>query len=112
MGDGLLSVVVGDEEIEGPSRTKLLKGKRWPKDRHGDEIDVDDFLMFVDWNYYPSAAVGKVTKIDRGGKVFVETIKIHPKDRVHEVKVKECTSTTKLSKNVINALTMDKLARL
>lgn len=93
-------------------RITLLKGKRWPKDRFGDEIDVGDYLMFVLWSGYPTAAFGKVSKIDRGGNVFVERIKIHPKDHADEVKVKECQYTTKLSQVMISAMTLDKLARV
>jgi hypothetical protein len=92
-------------------RIKLLGNKRWPKDRYGDEIDIGDYLMFVHWNGYPSAALGHVVRIDRGGKVHVETLTIHAKDSGHEVKIKEPSHTTKLSKNVVNALTLDKLAR-
>lgn len=98
------------EEV-APERTKLLKGKKWPKDRYGDEIDVGDFLMFVHWGGYPIARVGKVTKIDRGGNVFVETVKTHTNDSIAAVKVKECKTTSKLSKNVMSALLLDKLAR-
>lgn len=101
-----------DTDSPKSERITLLKGKRWPKDRYGEEIDVGDYLMFVHWWGYPTAAIGRVTNIDRGGKVHVETIRIHEKDKVAEVKVKECTSTTKLSRNMINALSLDKLARL
>lgn len=98
-------------ETEGPVRTKLMRGKRWPKDRYGDEIDVGDYLMFVHWYGYPTAAIGCVIKIGKTGKVHVQTMKVHPMDKIADVEVKECTSTTKLSQNMINALTLDKLAR-
>lgn len=97
---------------EETTRTKLLKGVKWPRDRHGDEIDSGDFVMFVHWSGWITAKFGKVTKIDKGGNVFVEIVKIHPKDEVREVKVKECKSITKLSQNMISALTLDKLASI
>jgi hypothetical protein len=99
------------EESDKPERIQLSKGHRWPKDRHGDEIDIGDFLMFVHWAGYPTASVGKVTRIGKTGKVHVRVVKIHTKDREDDVEIKECKSTTKLSKNVISALTVDKLAR-
>lgn len=105
-------VTATDVALDGPVRTKLLKGHRWPKDRYNDEIDVGDYLMFVSWTGYPTAALGRVTKIGKTGKVHVQTVKIHAKDQVSDIEVKECRSTTKLSQNMVNALTLDKLARL
>lgn len=99
------------EEVAPPERTKLLKGKRWPKDRYGDEIDVGDFLMFVNWSYYPTAAVGKVVRVGKTGKVHVEIIKLHPKDEAREVEIKECTSTSRLSKQVVSSFMLEKLSR-
>lgn len=98
-------------EAAAPERTKLLKGKRWPKDRYGDELDVEDFVVFTDYRGYPRPAFGKVCRVGKTGKVHVRTIKLHPKDTIAEIEVKECTSITKLSQNVANALMMDKLAR-
>jgi hypothetical protein len=91
-------------------RTKLLKGHRWPKDCYGDEIDVGDFLMCVIWNGYPTASVGRVTKIGRTGKVTVETVKTHPRDKVCEQEIKEIRYATKLSQNVMKAFLFDKLS--
>ena len=96
---------------EKPARTKLLKGKRWPKDRYGDEIDVGDFLMFVNWYGYPMAALGKVIRIGKTGKVHVEVVKIHPRETVREVEIKECTTTYRLDKAIVSAFMMAKLAR-
>lgn len=98
-------------EATAPERTKLLKGKRWPKDRYGDEIDVGDFLMFVNWSGYPMAALGKVVRIGKTGKVHVEVVKIHPRETVREVEIKECTTTYRLGKQVVNSFMMEKLAR-
>lgn len=92
-------------------RTKLLKGKRWPKDRYGDEIDVGDYLMFVNWSSYPTAAVGKVVKVGKTGKVHVEIVKLHPRDDVREVEIKECTTTSRLSQQVVNSFMLEKLSR-
>ena len=97
------------EEVT-PERTKLLKGHKWPKDRYGDEIDVGDFLMCVRWYSYPEAVLAKVTRIGKTGKVHVVTTKVHPKDSIHEFEIKECRFATRLSKNMINAMTLDKLA--
>lgn len=93
----------------GPERIKLLKGKRWPKDRYGDEIDVGDYLMCVIWGGYPVARMARVTNINRGGKVTVQCVKTHPKDDASEQVIKEIGFVTKLSKNIVNAMMMDKL---
>lgn len=94
-----------------PERTKLVRGKRWPKDRYGDEIDVGDYLMFVHWYGYPTAALGKVIRIGKTGKVHVEVVKIHPRETAREVEIKECTTTYRLGKSIVNAFMMEKLAR-
>ncbi len=99
------------ETSDTPERIKLARGKRWPKDQYGDEIDIGDFLLFVRWTGYPTASVGRVNRIGKTGKVHVDVVKLHVKDRDATVEIKECSTTTKLSKNVISALTLDKLAR-
>ena len=96
---------------ELPARTKLLRGNVWPFDRHRDEIDVGDYLLFVSWEGYPTASVGQVIKIGKTGKVTVRKIKLHPKDVVSDIEIKECRTTTKLSKATVGSLAMDKLAR-
>lgn len=95
-----------------PERTKLLRGKRWPKDRNGQEIDVGDFLLFVYWGGYPTASIGQVIKVGKTGKVTARIVKLGNRDDGSEQEIKECTTTTKLSQNMISALTLDKLARV
>lgn len=95
-----------------PERIKLLRGHKWPKDRYGDEIDVGDYVMFVHWGGYPMAMLGRVSRIGKTGKVTVKTMKTHPKDVVAEQEVKECRYIARLSQNMVNAMTLDKLANL
>lgn len=94
-----------------PVRHKLIGGSRWPKDRHGDEIDVGDYLMFVNWcANYPTAALGKVCRIGKTGKVHVQLVKLHPKDQVREIEIKTSTCS-RLGQAVVNSFMMEKLAR-
>lgn len=93
-------------------RTKLLKGKRWPKDRNGQELDVGDYLLFVYWGGYPTASIGQVIKVGKTGKVTARIVKTGSRDDGSEQEIKECGTTTKLSGNMINALMLDKLARV
>lgn len=98
-------------EATAPERTKLMKGSRWPKDRYGDEIDVGDYLMFVNWcANYPTAALGKVCRIGKTGKVHVQLVKLHPKDEAREIEIKTSTSS-RLSKAIVSSFMMEKLAR-
>lgn len=97
-------------EEAAPERIKLLKGHKWPKDRYGGEIDVDDYVMCVIWGGYPTARLARVTRIGKTGKVTVKAIKTHPRDDTTEQEVKECRYMTKLSQNMVNAMTLDKLA--
>lgn len=92
-------------------RTQLLKGKRWPKDRNGQELDVGDYLLFVYWGGYPTASIGQVIRVGKTGKVTARIVKTGSRDDNSEQEIKECTTTTKLSRNMINALMLDKLAK-
>jgi hypothetical protein len=93
-------------------RIKLMRGSRWPKDRHGDEIDVGDYLMFVNWSTYPMAALGKVIRIGKTGKVHVEAVKLHPRDEVREIEIKSANTSYRLSNATVSSFMMDKLSRL
>jgi hypothetical protein len=99
------------EEEVTPQRTQLLKGSRWPKDRNGQELDVGDYLLFVYWGGYPTASIGQVIRIGKTGKVTARIVKTGSRDDGSEQEIKECSMTTKLSRNMINALMLDKLAR-
>ena len=111
--DSVESTTPGSEpEVAAPERIKLLRGKRWPTDRYGDEIDVGDYVMCVIWGGYPTARLARVKHINRGGKVKVQAIKTHPRDDTTEQEVKECRYMTKLSQNMVTAMTLDKLANL
>lgn len=98
-------------ENQEPVRHKLIGGHRWPKDRHGDEIDVGDFLMFVNWcANYPNASLGRVIKIGKTGKVHVQLIKLHPREEVREIEIKHSTAT-RLGPAVMNGFMLEKLSR-
>jgi hypothetical protein len=97
--------------IDSPARIKLLKGYRWPKARCGSEIDVGDYLLCVIWNSYPTARFAKVVRITKTGKVWVETVRTDTKDKTTITQeIKECGVTTLLSRNMINAIMLDKLS--
>ena len=93
----------------GVERIKLLRGHRWPKDRHGSELDVDDLILFINYSHYAIPAFGRVIRVGRTGKVHVETIRVLPGDEVREIEIK-CGTATKLSENMIRAITLEKLA--
>lgn len=103
-----------EEELipEAPERTKLLKGYRWPKDQYGEELDVGDYVLFV---YYMSggvACIGKIIKVSKSGKVTAQIIGTNGRNDGSIQEIKESRDTTKLSQNMINALMLDKLARI
>ena len=91
-------------------RIKLSPGNRWPKDRLGNEIDVGDYLLAVKWESYPEATIAKVVRIGKTGKVHAETLCLYPTDKPYAFTVSSCKNVTRLSQNMINAITLDKLS--
>lgn len=82
----------------------------WPCDRYRQEIHVGDYLLFTDYRYYPRPAFGRVIRLGKTGKVHVEIVKTHASDEVAQIEIKECQHMMKISQNMINAITMDKLS--
>jgi hypothetical protein len=99
-------------QVSQTPRRKLLRGSRWPRDRHRVELDIDDIVNFA---YYgggsPHPAFGKIVRIGKTGKITVETIDVFGSKSGEEVLIKECSMVVKMSPQIVAALLLTKLAR-
>lgn len=100
-----------DEVTTAGDRTKLLKGYRWPKDRFGEEIDVGDHLLYINYSYNANIHYGRVTKIGKTGKVHTTNFPLKDGDAVVETIIKDNSVAIKLSPGMQGQMMLDKLSR-
>lgn len=115
------------EEVAPPERIKLAKGKKWPIDASGRELEVGDFVVFVRFGMGNSGALpmfGHVTKITAHAKVWVKNIKLwdnskntnstlrirHRSPDIEEKEVKDVSGCIILGKQIEGAFVLGKLA--